>query len=103
MPAIHTKRNKKIEMAGLLRVTVFIYLIHEGSEVDVILTEPQRCRNCCYLLTREEEKAFTTEVNNFVVSEGRTGPYRANFIHPESCQNLISVNLVQYLFQASVE
>lgn len=46
MPAIHTKRNKKIEMAGLLRVTVFIYLIHEGSEVDVILTEPQRCRNC---------------------------------------------------------
>lgn len=47
-----------------------------------------------YLLTREEEKAFTTEVSNLVVSEGRTGPHRTNFIHPESCQNLISVNLV---------
>lgn len=39
------ERNKKIEIAGLLRVTVFIYHLLEGSEVDVILTEPQRRRN----------------------------------------------------------
>lgn len=45
VPAIHMERNKKIEIAGLLRVTVFIYHLLEGSEVDVILTEPQRRRN----------------------------------------------------------
>lgn len=56
-----------------------------------------------YLLTREEDKAFTIEVSNLVVSEGRSGPHRTNFIHPKSCQNLISVNLVQCLFQAPLE
>lgn len=45
MPAIHRERNKNIEMADPLRVTVFIYFLLEGSEVDVILTELQRRRN----------------------------------------------------------
>lgn len=93
-PAIHIQRKKKVDEAGLLRFTNFIDLILEGWEADSNFNWTTAVLELLRYLLTKEGKAFTTEVINLVVTEGRSGPHRSNLIHPAICQTLISINLV---------
>lgn len=88
------KKKKKADKTGLLRVINFIGLILDGWMADGNFNWTTAVLELRYLLTREEGKAFITEAINLVVTEGRSGPHRSNYIPPAICQTLISINLV---------